>query len=130
MNREILVATDFSPLSRRATDFAALLAREAGARLGLVHVIEPIEDPASADEDSRSFHQALLEKATRNLESESQRLGNENLEKFALIGPRVETLLQMAQRRKPMMMVVGRDDHPGVGLRFEVQASCPVLSVP
>jgi universal stress protein A len=39
--KRILVATDFSPCSRPATEYAVLLARRFGASLHLVYVVEP-----------------------------------------------------------------------------------------
>ena len=39
--KRILVATDFSPCSQPATDYAVLLARRFGASLHLLYVVEP-----------------------------------------------------------------------------------------
>jgi nucleotide-binding universal stress UspA family protein len=48
--RQILFATDFSDVSRRAGRTAADLARHFGARLHVLHVIPPVTDPTPAPE--------------------------------------------------------------------------------
>jgi nucleotide-binding universal stress UspA family protein len=44
--RHLLAATDFSPASERALDYAVQLARRLGARLTLLHVFPPSSDLA------------------------------------------------------------------------------------
>ena len=50
--KRILVATDFSPCSRPATEYAVLLARRFGASLHLVYVVEP---PTFTSPEASSF---------------------------------------------------------------------------
>lgn len=133
MSPEILVATDFSEISQRALDFAFALGNQMGAKTVLVHVVEPIEAGDNLDEEARDFHDDLLRKAQASLESEFRRCGIPEGESLALLGPRVSTLLDLAEQRKPWLMVFGRNcqstHQAGVGLKFLVQSNRPVLSI-
>jgi len=46
--KHILVPTDFSPASEKAIDYALTLAESCGARISLVHVVEPLIAPELA----------------------------------------------------------------------------------
>jgi nucleotide-binding universal stress UspA family protein len=46
--RQILLATDFSPVSGAARRVAVDMARETGATLHVVHVVPPVTDPSPA----------------------------------------------------------------------------------
>ena len=48
--KEILLPTDFSPVSDAAVKVATAMARETGARLHLVHVVPPATDPSLGSE--------------------------------------------------------------------------------
>ena len=133
----VLIATDFSPLSQRAADRAADLANRLGAELRFVHVVEPIEDPDTADPETRAFHEELLEKARAHLQAELERVSATRAEAVALLGPRALTLLNLSQQVQPVMLVMGSSmrEYPsnhqaGISLQVLVQANVPVLCVP
>ncbi len=130
---EILVATDFSPNSQRAFDFAVDLGRRVGAKITLVHVVEPIDKPDQADEESRLFHEQLLRQAQANLRAEFERLKEPVGDCLACLGSRVTTLITLAEERSPWMVVFGRQAQEtrqaGIGLKFLVQSPAPVLSI-
>ena len=62
----ILVATDFSPISTRALDYAVSLARRYESRVYLAHVISPDAYPLTAPEVTvRSMDKQLIEAKTK-----------------------------------------------------------------
>lgn len=130
---EILVATDFSPNAQRAFDFAVDLGRRIGAKITLVHVVEPIDRPDQADEESRLFHEQLLKQAQINLKTEFERLQEPVGDCLACLGSRVATLMTLAEERSPWLVVFGRQAQqtrqPGIGLKFLVESPAPVLSI-
>lgn len=133
----ILAATDFSPLAQRSVDYAGHLAASSGAELCLIHIVEPIENPETADEETRVFHAELLEKAGLKLAAEIGRLGRSGVTSRVELGHRVPTLVSLVKDLSPWMLVMGTtlQDWPtthrvGIGLQFMVQAVCPVLFVP
>jgi nucleotide-binding universal stress UspA family protein len=65
--RRIVCALDFSDASRRALEYALLLAREADARLVLLHVVEEVQVPVSPPEAV----QVSLPDLQRHLEREA-----------------------------------------------------------
>lgn len=82
--RHILCATDFSPYCDRASVHAAKLAKESGAKLTLLHVVDYFpedrsnEQIAPEDEDPKTFRErkaraALEQQATRTDCMEAQR---------------------------------------------------------
>ena len=65
----ILVATDFSPISTRALDYAVSLARRYESRVYLAHVISPDAYPLTAPEVTvRSVDKQLMEAKTKTQE--------------------------------------------------------------
>jgi nucleotide-binding universal stress UspA family protein len=65
----ILVATDFSPVSTRALDYAVSLARRYESRVYLAHVISPDAYPLTAPEVTvRSMDKQLMEAKTKTQE--------------------------------------------------------------
>lgn len=76
--RHILCATDFSSYSDQACAQALTLAREAGAKLTLLHVVEHFpedrsnEEIAPEDVDPKTFRE---QKARAELEQQATRLG-------------------------------------------------------
>ncbi|MEQ9246878.1 MAG: universal stress protein, partial [Nitratireductor sp.] len=65
--KQILVATDFSTRSDRAIRRATLLAKDIGARLTLVHVVDD-DQPRRIVQAERSATDAILEEQARTLQ--------------------------------------------------------------
>jgi nucleotide-binding universal stress UspA family protein len=133
----VLVATDFSPLSMRAVDCAAVLAARVGAELRLVHVVESIDKPNTLDPETYDFHEQLLSSARTHLSDELKRIPYGKSQGIALLGPRAATLLELANRVKPWMMILGcslRDysltQSAGISFHMLMKAACPILCVP
>lgn len=136
MQNPILVGIDFEARSTPAIlEHAYLQGRALGRPVLLVHVVEPIEDPRSADAESRAFHEALLEKSQDQMRGLAAAAPSEVvLETAVELGPRVEVLRRLAEQRGALMLVLGspfRGGPPvGVGLQLLAQSPCPMLIVP
>jgi nucleotide-binding universal stress UspA family protein len=133
----VLVATDFSSLSRRAEDLGHRLAQAMGARLHLLHVIEPIDDPETADEETREFHRTLEEKARAQLEEAAARLTGVEVTFSVVLGRPSQSVLLEAEARGASLIVVGStpiaEGQPprlSTGQQVAWFATRPVLLVP
>lgn len=133
--REILYATDFKQVSYGAVAFAASLAREFGARLALLHVIEDYGDhlhehPGPIDITLRKLEDMVPPDAQLPHPPEA----------IAQYGVPAEAILQTAAERGSDLIVLGArpaEDRLGaathlgtaVAHRVIVNATCPVLTV-
>lgn len=135
----ILVATDFSPASDRAIEYALSLARSYESRIIVAHVVSPstevIMAPEMAVNNRATAFNAAAEKMGQILIS--GRLRGVNHETFVGEGPLWPTLERFISKYEADLVVVGT--HNVRGLRKVVlgsgaeeifrQAKCPVLTV-
>jgi len=132
--RNILCATDLSPDSRAASDYALSLAREHQARLTLLHAPESI---IAGTQDGK----ALLTEASRRRLEEVVPDGGEECRDVKLVvksGAPATRVLEVMDERQADLIVLGTrrtDDWdeplPGSTVYPVISnASCPVLSVP
>ena len=130
--RNILVPVDFSPASKRAAHYAVAMAREHGAALTMLHVIE--RWPAHAQADRAHAMQALREKVEHLVGEETKGLRcNVRIE----VGRVVETVLYTANGIEADLVVLGVRPRTGLLNRlmwphaYEIvrEAACPVLTV-
>ena len=131
--KTILVATDFSPMSEHAFRFAGALARDYGARLIVVHVIQP---PVAVYAETAVFleepdHSAARE-ALRNLHVPGVEVDYRLME-----GEPVSTIVQVARETGADLIVVGTHGRGGL-LRVLLgsvaegvlrEAPCPVMTI-
>jgi nucleotide-binding universal stress UspA family protein len=134
----ILVPTDFSDISRRALEYAKVLAKPGNSELLLVHVTPPVElitapEAAWIDvSEVQSQQEEQLEQSGAALRSEGYRA-----EAISVTGPLYDELLSTIKGYKVDLMVVGTHGRKGLerlllGSDAEAmlrQAGCPVLSV-
>jgi nucleotide-binding universal stress UspA family protein len=67
--RSILVPIDFSPQSEKALAYAVLFARQFGAKVSVLHVLEPVATPDFAKSFPLSMdNDRAMEESTRHLE--------------------------------------------------------------
>jgi nucleotide-binding universal stress UspA family protein len=138
--KKILVPTDFSVPSRRAMDYAAILAKESGAAIFLIHVIESL--PYSVTDTLHVIdHRRALEKTAGAL---LENLRDELIEKELAVKTRLasgtayDEILKSSRREKADLIVMGTHGRTGVShlLLGSVAekvvrlARCPVLTVP
>lgn len=100
----ILCGTDFSDLGTSATRVAAALAKASNQPLMLAHVLD---FPAS--EKQEPDRRELVEKLTRKLEAQAERLRQDHAEVSAhvLFGDLAEALIAQAYEHKVQLLVVG-----------------------
>ena len=134
--REILYATDFSPESAHAAEYAVSLAQEFQARLTLLHVI-PNQKPGdlvSATDVTTSSEQLL-----RKLVSPEAAFWCKP-EYFVLKGDPAQQIIEFAKLREPDLVVLGARKEKGVygaashlptatAHRVVSHAPCPVLTI-
>jgi nucleotide-binding universal stress UspA family protein len=137
--KNLLVATDFSEVSRCALAYAATLARRNGARLHIAHVLPPnpflplpLEPvPLELDSDRQSAERSLEELA------DATALGDVAHETVLERGPIAEVLSGLVSSREIDLLVVGTHGRGGlkklvlgsVAEELFRSASCPVLTV-
>ena len=128
----ILVPVDFGPASGLAARYAVAMAREHGAKLTMLHVIE--RWPAEAQADRERVMQGLREKIADLINQEAEGLRCS----FRIeVGRVVDTILYTANGIEADLVVMGVRPWTGVFDRlrwphaFPVvrEASCPVLTV-
>lgn len=141
--RRIICAIDFSQDSARALGYAASLARHAGGRLTLVHVVEPTPigyDPmAGVTFDVVGYEAARAESAKAQLETFAPASMREGCEVDTVVtrGKPYREILQLASARNADLIVLGVHGRNAVdrlvfGSTTEHivrRGTCPVLTV-
>ncbi|THD73406.1 universal stress protein [Thalassobius vesicularis] len=130
MTKHIVVATDLSPRADRAVARAVLLAREHGARLSLLHVL----DDAMPDDVLRHIQPRTTEHLERFAASAAKGLDYKVL---PCVGDPTETLLDWVGDLSPSLLVLGTHRPRTLmdGLRETTSqrvvrlTNCPVLVV-
>jgi nucleotide-binding universal stress UspA family protein len=132
MIRHIMLATDFSERSDRALRRATLIARRAGARVTLVHVVDDDQPRRVLD----AAQQSALELLNEQVETLRDVDGIQGTARVAL-GTAFDGILQAAQAESPDLLVIGphrrrllRDMFLGTTAERTIrQSPCPVLMV-
>ena len=141
--QNILVAVDFSNVSKGLLDQAARLAQAFQAKLWLIHVAPP--DPAFVGYEAgpqfiRDQVAAHLQKEHSQLQDQAELLRGQALEVTPLLiqGQTIQTILNEAQRLQADLIILGSHGHGAlhralVGSVAEGvlrKAPCPVMIVP
>ena len=130
--REILCAVDLGAQSSQTLCWAALLARDLGAHLSLVHVTA---SPGSTDASAAEWHQNL--RSTAELELRRLReFVNADADLLVESGEAPHAICSAAARIPADLLVIGRGSAAGVFGRLRTnayaiirQSPCPVVSV-
>jgi universal stress protein A len=135
----ILLATDFSTGSDAALDQAIQVAKSTGARVALVHVIEPaIEFPmGAAYSDMDGGYYASVDLALSARASKIEQAGPRCTTKI-LEGPVTSEITRHARELGASMIILGTHGRTGlshvllgsVAEKVIRHAACPVLTVP
>lgn len=138
----IVCATDFSPESASALEWAAGFARREGARVDLVHVLPPpTRDREQLAADAATFEAARLHDARERLgdaAAAAVRTGGVTVQAHVLRGDGHEPIVEHARVLGARAIVVGASTLPrverwvlgSVAERTVRSASCPVIIVP
>jgi len=136
MSNPIIVGVDFEERSTpQILQHGYLQGRALGQSVLLVHVVEPIERPDQADQDTRAFHDQLVKKAENQMTGLAEQAPDGvSVSTCVELGPRVEVLSRLAAERGAVMLVLGspfRGGPPvGIGLQILARCNCPVLIIP
>jgi nucleotide-binding universal stress UspA family protein len=137
--RKVVVAVDWSPVSKRAVELAAEIARAANAGMTLVHVRDPSSrPPEKASSPTGSPRTDSLEAVAATWSDEVRRSGVADVKTVLLDGPPVDALLGYVEANPPDLLVFGRRGHSsgtrmllgGITSSVLQHAQCPVLVVP
>ncbi len=140
MFRRVLIATDFSDVSRRALDVAAGLSRALRARLTVLHVY-PVSLSTLAGADAaiaeRTWPGAIRARARVDREVDRLRAGGLDVEGALRIGVPPEQIVEAALEREVDLIVTGPRGrkglaslwHPSVAAQVVRSSPIPVLTL-
>jgi len=116
--RSILVATDFSDISERATAYAVDLARQIGARVTFLHVYEiPVssffDGALAATADLASAVSAAADRAMATLVAK-QKASGDPVEGMVRVGPPADEAHRVAEEVNADLIVVGTHGRRGL----------------
>lgn len=139
----ILIATDFSPCSQHALEYAADLAKQLHATLLVTHVYFPpvVAVPEAVIPLSTADMHSFLERMQKGLDDAAavaKRLGAEQVETVLLEGDPWHQVVRCAHDRRCDLIVVGTHGRGAVAHfilgsvaeKIVRKAACPVLVVP
>jgi universal stress protein A len=137
--KQIVVPVDFTGFSRRAADYAVMLARQFRAGIVLVHVIEPFTYDINESMWVVDHYMALKTIAERLLRQQQQALKHKGITARAVLrqGRPPSEIVDEARKRKADLIVMGTHGRTGlehvvlgsVAERVVRWAPCPVLTV-
>jgi universal stress protein A len=141
---KILYATDYSKASARALDEAIALAKQNGAELLVLHVIDPVPAYVAGEDIGGAELYMKLEQTTQqdaetsmNKLMEKLRKLKVNAKSLLLRGTPPEQIVRTAKNRRANLIVIGTHGRTGlskllmgsVANKVVSTAHCPVLSV-
>lgn len=139
--KSILVPLDFSPSSKKALDYAVIVARQFKAKLTFLHVVEPAGTPDFAASFSLVMEDdKLMVAAKKELENviEAARVPRGLVEKILVrFGRSFHEITEAARTRKADLIIISTHGYTGLKHallgstteRVVRHASCPVLVV-
>lgn len=138
--RHVLVAVDFMPDHAQVTDRAAAIARQNGARLSLVHVVEYLHMDLAEElvlPQDLVLEEQLMEAARKRLDAIAATLeGGEAIERHVALGQTRQEILRVAEEQNADLIVLGRHGRHGIGRLLGSTANavlqhapCDVLAV-
>ncbi len=115
--QHILIATDFFKGSETITDRAIRIAENQGARISIIHVIEPIYTDWTNElvvPENFDVEQQLRDSAEENLEKFAQEHQLEFMHKTVEIGGTRETIVRFAVEHSVDLIVIGSHGRHGL----------------
>ena len=141
---KILYATDYSRASARALDEAIALAKQNGAELLVLHVVDPVPAyVAGEDIGGAELYMKLEQTAQEDAETAMNKLMEKlrklkvNAKSLLIRGTAPEQIVRAAKNRRANLIVIGTHGRTGlskllmgsVANKVVSTAHCPVLSV-
>jgi universal stress protein A len=140
----ILYATDYSKASARALDEAVALAKQNGAELLVLHVIDPVSAYVTGEDiGGAELYMKLEETTKQEAESSMKKLMDKlsklklNAKSLLLRGTAHDQIVRAAKSRRVNLIVIGTHGRTGlskllmgsVANQIVSRAHCPVLTV-
>jgi len=140
----ILYATDYSKASARALDEAVALAKQNGAELLVLHVIDPVSAYVTGEDiGGAELYMKLEETTKQEAESSMKKLMDKlsklklNAKSLLLRGTAHDQIVRAAKSRRANLIVIGTHGRTGlskllmgsVANQIVSRAHCPVLTV-
>lgn len=107
---KILLATDFSPVSKSAVEHALYLARIVGAKVYLLHAIEPIPHiDKEVDDEVKKFYSEIETDAVEKLDKVKGMFVEQGIdvESSVVIGKRWLTINNFAEQNNVDLIIIG-----------------------
>lgn len=135
--KNVLLATDFSPVSEAAFRYAQAITRRYGAKIFATHVVAPGETPMVPPENWGACQQVLEEAARREMHELSERLQGIPHETVLGYGGIWDSVSALIAENHIDLLVVGTHGRQGLerllmgSVAEEIfrRAACPVLTV-
>ncbi len=137
--QHIVVAVDLSPEAQQVLARAQDLAAHYGARISLVHVVEPVVTDVAYDLMPAvpvEIETDLVERARQYLESLAEEAGLSDSQRLVEVGSVKGELLRLAEEQGVDLIVVGTHGRHGVSMMLGSTANavlhgtpCDVLAV-
>ena len=137
--KTLMVATDFSPLSEKAIDYAVMTAKQFGAKILLTHVLDPITvtttDALMFSDNSEALRK-IAEEMMKNLVEILKEKGV-TVEPVLIKGSAASEIISKASQSRVDLIVMGTHGRKGIehlllGSVAESvirSAACPVMVV-
>ena len=133
MFKKILVPMDLSDRSKKALNAARKLAIANGAKVTLLHVIEPI--PHTDARELADFYATLEAKATRWMHRLTTLTAGPRVSAKIVYGKRARTIAEFAHKQRSDLIILSShrvkpgSGFPSISYEVAVLASCPVLLI-
>lgn len=136
MYKHILLATDLVDSNQAVIDKAVALAKQWGARLSLVHVIEPLPSYGYAYIGGADIESQLISEAKQKVTQLGTTLGIKTEDQHVDIGPTKIEILRIADENQVDLIVCGSHGRHGLAVLLGStanailhSANCDVLTV-
>lgn len=134
--KHILLATDFTDDSEIVIKKAAELAHQMGAKLSILHVVEPLPGYGYAFIGSAEIEIQLVEEAKKQLEALGKKYKIDVDDQYVEIGPTKVEITRIAKEKNIDLIVVGSHGRHGLSILLGSTANavihgahCDVLTV-
>ena len=137
--KKILVPTDFSSQSDKSLDYAVMVANQFGAKIILLHIIEPFPyttTDAFMVVDNSEAMRSIAETLIKN-QSKTLRQKKISVKTDLIVGNPAQEIIKKAEREKADLIVMGTHGRTGVehvllgsvAEKIVRLANCPVLTI-
>jgi universal stress protein A len=136
----ILVPVDFSSFSSKALDYAVAFARQFGATIVLVHVVEPLvypENYMAVPAVSQDINDSLMKAAEEKLATQREGVDSDRVKVMTRLGRPYVEITDAARELEADLIIIATHGHTGLkhvllgstAERVVRHAPCPVLTV-